>query len=81
MRDVRFRTEYHAAIIAVYRGGRPLQGRLGDVVLAAGDTLLLDSTPAFVQRAKGDPHFALVTEVTDADAVDQADGCVACDCQ
>lgn len=72
VRDVRFRTEFHAAIIAVYRGGRPLQGKLGDVVLAAGDALLLDSTPAFVQRARGDPRFALVTRVADTEADEQS---------
>ncbi len=65
VRDARFRTAFHAAIIAVYRGGHQLQGRIGDIVLAAGDTLLLDSTPAFIQRFGRDPRFALVSKVAE----------------
>ena len=41
IRDGRFRTRYDAAVIAVYRNGERLAGKIGDIVLRTGDTLLL----------------------------------------
>ncbi|HBQ19432.1 MAG TPA: hypothetical protein DEF51_52675, partial [Myxococcales bacterium] len=37
VRDSRFRTRYGAAIIAVHRDGDRVVGKVGDIVLAAGD--------------------------------------------
>ena len=63
VRESRFRTHYGAAIIAIARGDVRLSGKLGDVVLAAGDTLLLEARPAFMERVKGSRDFFLASKV------------------
>src|SRR5690606_14857572 len=47
IREGRFRSHYDAVVIAVARDGRRLRGKIGDIVLQAGDTLLLESRPSF----------------------------------
>lgn len=63
VRELRFRTRYEAAIIAVHRNGERVSGKVGDIVLRAGDVLLLEATAGFLQRYRNDSSFALVTEV------------------
>ncbi len=43
LRRINFRTNYGASVFAVYRGGRRVQGNVGDIFLEAGDTLMLIS--------------------------------------
>ncbi|PWG64302.1 SLC13 family permease [Sediminicurvatus halobius] len=66
IRDGRFRAEYQAAVIAVARGGRRLPGKIGDIVLQAGDTLLLETHPSFLQRQRNARDFFLVSGVEDS---------------
>ena len=63
VRDGRFRTMYDAVIIAVQRSGGRIQAKIGDIVLQAGDVLLLDTGSSFLRTYKGDPAFALVSEI------------------
>lgn len=44
VRSVNFRKRYGASVFAVYRQGRRLPGNVGDVILDAGDTLVILST-------------------------------------
>lgn len=66
VRDARFRTRYDAAIIAVCRGGRRIEQKVGDIRLEAGDVLLLEAQPNFVTKHRGDASFALLSEVADS---------------
>ncbi|MCA9085765.1 MAG: SLC13 family permease, partial [Planctomycetaceae bacterium] len=63
VRESRFRAHYNAAIIAVHRNGERLSGRIGDITLLPGDTLLLESTAAFLEQQRNSRHFYLVSEV------------------
>ena len=54
---------YDAVIIAVQRSGGRIQAKIGDIVLQAGDVLLLDTGSSFLRAYKGDPAFALVSEI------------------
>lgn len=63
VRSARFRTRFGAAIIAVHRGGQRVHAKVGDIVLRAGDTLLLEAHPGFVQTHRHSASFALVSEV------------------
>jgi len=63
VRASRFRTKYNAAIIAVHRRGERIQSKVGDIVLAAGDTLLLETHAAFQRLHRNDGTFALIAEV------------------
>lgn len=66
IRAGRFRSEYNAAVVAVARGGRRLSGKIGDIVLQAGDTLLLETHPSFLQRQRNGRDFFLVSQVEDS---------------
>lgn len=63
IRESKFRAHYNAAIIAVNRDGIRLPGKIGDIRLRPGDTLLLESSLAFMERQRNSRHFFLVSEV------------------
>ncbi len=60
IREGQFRTRYNAVVIAVARNGERLQGRLGDVVLRAGDVLLVEAHLGFLERQRDSRDFFLV---------------------
>jgi len=66
IREGRFRDRYEAAILAVGRGRERLKGRLGDIVLRAGDTLLLESHASFPERHGNTRDFYLVSPIEDS---------------
>ncbi|GMV94023.1 MAG: SLC13 family permease [Candidatus Hydrogenedentota bacterium] len=66
IRDSDFRARYNAAVVAVHRGGERLHGRVGDIVLRAGDTLLLQTGPHFLGVHRNDPDFYLVSGIEDS---------------
>jgi di/tricarboxylate transporter len=66
IRDGRFRTVYNAAVIAVARNGERLPGKIGDVVLRAGDILLLEAHPGFTERYRDSRDFFLLSAVGDS---------------
>ncbi len=61
-----FRAHYNAAVVAVHRGGSRLMGRLGDIVLHSGDTLLLQTGPHFADAHRNNRDFFLVSGVMDS---------------
>jgi di/tricarboxylate transporter len=69
IRESKFRTHYNAAIIAVNRDGARLSGKIGDICLQPGDTLLLESGPNFAEQQRNSRHFFLVSEVQDSTPV------------
>jgi di/tricarboxylate transporter len=66
IREARFRSHYGAAVIAVARGGERIEGKIGEVVLRAGDVLLLEATEQFIQRRRESSDFFLVSTVEQA---------------
>ena len=63
VRAGRFRNRYDAAVIAVCRNGERLSGKIGDIVLRPGDTLLLQAHPEFVVRHRNNRDFLLVSAI------------------
>jgi di/tricarboxylate transporter len=63
IRDANFRTVYDAAVIAVHRNGERVGGKIGEIVLRPGDTLLLQAAPGFVRAHRNSPDFYLVSEI------------------
>ena len=47
-----FRNRYNAAIVAIHRNGKRVSGRIGDIVLQAGDLLLLYTGSDFKDRVE-----------------------------
>ncbi|MGJ8636950.1 MAG: SLC13 family permease [Phycisphaerales bacterium] len=56
------RTRYGAVVVAVRRQGQRLTGKLGEIRLRAGDTLLLEAPPGFGNRFTTSGDFYLVNE-------------------
>jgi K+/H+ antiporter YhaU regulatory subunit KhtT len=50
IKEVRFRTLYGAAVIAVHREGKRVHDHPGNVKLHAGDVLLLEAGPSFMSK-------------------------------
>ena len=69
IREGRFRTQYNAAVLAIARSGEKINAKLGDVVLRAGDTLLLESHTGFERQQRNSPDFFLVSSVDDSTPV------------
>ncbi len=63
IRDAEFRSRFGAVVLAVHRFGKRIEGKLGDISLQPGDTLLMQTGPDFVQTHRHDPAFYLVSMV------------------
>ena len=66
IRDARFRTRYGAVVIAVHRAGERIEGKIGDIVLRAGDMLLLEAPPSFAETYRNSWDFFLVSPVANS---------------
>jgi len=66
IRDARFRSRYEAVVIAVARNGERVRGKLGDIILRPGDTLLLEARPSFVEQHRNSRDFLLVSAIEDS---------------
>ena len=63
IRKARFRHRYNAAVLSVARNGRRLEGKLGDVKLRAGDTLLLEAQKGFLFKFRNSRDFLLISRL------------------
>jgi di/tricarboxylate transporter len=72
VRESGFRSTYSAAIISISREGARLEGKLGDVRLRPGDTLLVETDQGFVERHKYNRDFLLVSSLQDSTPPDFA---------
>ena len=63
VKECSFRTTYGAAIIGAFRSGEKRSGKIGDMTLEPGDTLLPDSSAGFARLNKDSRDFYLVSTV------------------
>ena len=66
IKEMGFRTHYRAAILSVYRSGESAQGKIGDIKLQVGDTLLMETNAAFVDQYRSRRDFLLVSAINDS---------------
>jgi di/tricarboxylate transporter len=66
VKETAFRTRYHAAILSISRGGQRLVGKVGDIKLKVGDTLLLETSETFVEQYQFRRDFMLVSPLSDS---------------
>jgi di/tricarboxylate transporter len=66
IREGQFRRRYNAVVIAVSRNGERVHGRIGDIKLRVGDSLLLETLPSFVEQHRNSSDFYLVSRMGDA---------------
>ena len=57
-----FRSLFDAAVVGVSRGGLPLSGKLGDIVLRAGDSLVLATGADFNRRNNLRRNFVVIDD-------------------
>ena len=62
IRQSGIRTRYGAVVVAVRRQGQQIPGKLGEIRLRPGDTLLLEAPPGFSERFSTTGDFYLVNE-------------------
>lgn len=62
IRQSGIRTRYGAVVVAVRRQGQQIPGKLGEIRLRPGDTLLLEAEPGFASRFGSSGDFYLVNE-------------------
>ena len=66
VRDAGFRSLYKASIISISRDGSRLGGKIGDVELKPGDTLLVETNATFTQQHRYSRDFLLVSPLQDS---------------
>ncbi len=65
VRKGRFRGYYNAVILALSRNGGHVRRKIGDIVLQAGDTLLLETRSDFVLQQRNSKDFLVVSQFGD----------------
>lgn len=66
IRAGRFRVRYNAVVIAVARNSRRLRGKVGDIVLRQGDTLLIEARPSFYEQQRNNRDFLTISRLDDS---------------
>lgn len=72
VRESRFRSRFRAAILSVCRQGQRLDGKIGDIQLQMGDTLLLEASDDFVSQYRSRRDFLLVSALNESTPPDFA---------
>lgn len=67
IRQGKFRTQYNAVVLAVARNGERLPGKIGNIRLKPGDTLLLEANSNFLSRQRISNDFYLVNGIPDSE--------------
>ena len=62
LKEVGFRALFDAAVVALRRGGKRLSGKLGNIPLQAGDSLILTVGPEFRDRRNTRKNFFLMED-------------------
>lgn len=65
VKNFNFRGSYDAAVLAVHRNGERIEGKIGNVVLRAGDVLLLYTGEDFLSRTTSTQDFYFISKVRD----------------
>jgi len=62
VKNTHFRGKYDAAIVAIHRNGAKISGKIGDLIIQAGDVLLLFAGRDFRIRATGNEFYIISTK-------------------
>jgi di/tricarboxylate transporter len=65
VRESKFRSSYDAVVIAIHRSGERVKEKIGDIVLKAGDTLLIVARHDFIEQWYHSRDFYLVSRSVD----------------
>lgn len=63
IREARFRHRYNAVVLSVARNGQRLNGKVGNIQLQPGDTLLLEAQKGFLFKFRNSRDFLLISRL------------------
>ena len=69
IRESQFRTQYNAVVVAAARNGDRLTGKIGDIRLQPGDTLLLEASSDFINKRRISRDFYLVSSIPNSEPI------------
>ena len=69
-----FRSRFDAAVVGVHRDGERLSGRLGDITLRAGDSLMLAVGSDFQKRSNLSRNFLVVDDTVSSHSLPRGKG-------
>ncbi|MEM8505964.1 MAG: SLC13 family permease [Cyanobacteria bacterium P01_D01_bin.1] len=69
IREGQFRARYNAVVLAAARNGDRLTGRIGDICLQSGDTLLLEAPSTFLSERRISRDFYLVSGIPNSEPI------------
>ncbi|NJM57349.1 MAG: SLC13 family permease, partial [Synechococcales cyanobacterium RU_4_20] len=67
IREGQFRKRYNAVVLAAARNGERIQGKIGDICLQPGDSLLLEAHPSFLNLQRASRDFYLISGVPNSE--------------
>jgi len=73
IKNTGFRSLFDAAVVGLHRGGKRLSGKLGEIVIEAGDRLMLATGPDFRERRNLDRNFFIVQSEVQANGISRAE--------
>ena len=62
VKESAFRSVFDAAVVGMRRGGKRLSGKLGNITIQAGDSMMLAVGPDFNERKNLDKNFVIINE-------------------
>lgn len=71
IKSAAFRTQYNAGVIAVHRNNERIKSRVGEIILKAGDTLLLLADDRFLQNNQHSYDFYVVSSLRPPEKLEQ----------
>lgn len=72
IRESRFRHRYSAVVLSICRHGQRLSGKVGELVLCEGDTLLIEAQKGFLMRYRNSREFLLVSKLGTPPTADES---------
>ncbi|MBN2520881.1 MAG: SLC13 family permease [Bacteroidales bacterium] len=63
VKDFNFRAKYDATLIAVHRNGERITGKIGEIILKAGDVLLLYTGDQFMNLSQNSQDFYFISSI------------------
>jgi di/tricarboxylate transporter len=62
VKESAFRSVFDAAVVGMRRGGKRLSGKLGNITIEAGDSMILAVGPDFNERRNLDKNFVIIND-------------------
>lgn len=67
IREGQFRTQYNGVVLAVGRDGEHIKGKIGDIRLQTGDTLLIEAHPNFLAQQRISKELYIISGVPETE--------------